>query len=72
VLGKSHQHNEWYSDDDKMLFESYHRLFKIGSKPAEHISALSELELKKISEYMPESYKQLIASVRASLSELYE
>jgi len=72
VLGKSHKHSEWYSDDDKTLFEDYHRLFKLGSKPAEHISALSKLELHEISQYMPESYKQLIASVRASLDEAYE
>ena len=72
VLGKSHKHREWYNDDDKMLFEDYHRLFKMGSKPAEHISALSKLELKEISDCMPESYKQLIASVRSSLDEAYE
>jgi len=72
VLGKLHKHREWYNDDDKMLFEDYHRLFKMGSKPAEHISALSKLELKEISDCMPESYKQLIASVRSSLDEAYE
>ncbi|MEZ4706580.1 MAG: AAA family ATPase [Caldilineaceae bacterium] len=72
VLGKSYKHSEWYNDDDKKLFAAYHRLFKIGSKPAKHISALSKLELERISKHMPNSYRQLIARVRASLNEAYE
>lgn len=72
VLGKSYEHDEWYSSEEKLLFEDYHKLFKVGSKPAEHISALSKLELPAILANMPESYKQLIERVRSRLAEVFE
>ena len=36
VLGKSHHRPEQYSEDEQKLFASYHKLFKLGSKPANH------------------------------------
>lgn len=72
VLGKSHVHNEWYSDDEKLLFEDYHKLFKVGSKPAAHISALSKLSLGEIAQNIPEAYKNLISTVKVRLEGIYE
>jgi len=72
VLGKSHEHSEWYSSDDKLLFEDYHKLFKLGSKPAAHFSALSKLDEVSLLKDLPEEYEQLIASVRSQLEKVYE
>jgi len=72
VLGKAHVHNEWYPAEDKLLFDPYHELFKVGSKPAAHISALSNLDLDDIARDLPEEYDLLIESIRKQLEEVYE
>jgi putative ATP-dependent endonuclease of OLD family len=49
VLGKSHSDAAQYSAEQLGLFVSYHSLFKVGSKPAAHLSALiniSDLSLR--------------------------
>lgn len=72
VLGKSHADASWYSDDQKKLFDDYHRLFKVGSKPAAHIEALSKMELLQIEANLPEQYRQLIVYVATKLKEVFE
>jgi predicted ATP-dependent endonuclease of OLD family len=72
VLGKSHAGADWYSDDQMNYFEDYHRLFKVGSKPAAHIEALSNLNLEQIEAELPEQYRELIAYVTAKLQEVFE
>lgn len=72
VLGKSHADVAWYSDDQKKGFGDYHRLFKVGSKPAAHIAALSKLNLAEIQANLPEQYRELIAGVATRLKEVFE
>lgn len=72
VLGKSHADAAWYSADQKKLFDDYHRLFKIGSKPAAHIEALSKLDLTEIEAELPEQYRELITYVTTKLKEVFE
>jgi putative ATP-dependent endonuclease of the OLD family len=43
VLGKSHGNVAQYSAADLLLFDRYHALFKLGSKPVEHLLALAQL-----------------------------
>ncbi|MBF4297100.1 ATP-dependent endonuclease, partial [Vibrio anguillarum] len=43
VLGKSHFDSNQYNEDELKLFSTYHRSFKLGSKPAAHIDALAKL-----------------------------
>jgi energy-coupling factor transporter ATP-binding protein EcfA2 len=72
VLGKSHADLSWYSDADKEFFDDYHTLFKVGSKPASHIEALSNLKLADIALALPQPYGEVVAHVRAKLAGVYE
>lgn len=72
VLGKSHQDISQYSDDEQQLFSSYHRSFKLGSKPAAHIDALANLSDADLLANIPESFGRLADAVIAKLAELPE
>ena len=72
VLGKSHADLAWYSDDEKQFFDDYHSLFKVGSKPASHIEALSNLKLTDMALALPQPYGALVDYVKAKLAGVYE
>lgn len=72
VLGKSHFNSTQYSDGEQLLFNSYHQKFKLGSKPATHIEALSNISDSDLLDKMPESYKRLADKVIAILARLPE
>lgn len=72
VLGKSHHDSSQYSDDELKLFGTYHQRFKLGSKPATHISALAQLSDQELLEDMPASLSRLTDAVIAKLAELPE
>lgn len=59
VLGKSNHNPDQYSAEEKNVFNSYHRLFKIGGKPAAHIGALAQLSDEQLVAGMPESLRRL-------------
>ncbi|WP_317847293.1 AAA family ATPase [Pseudomonas sp. HTZ2] len=72
VLGKSHHGSSQYSEDELKLFGTYHQRFKLGSKPAAHISALAQLSDQDLLEDMPASLSRLADAVIAKLAELPE
>ena len=72
VLGKSHCDLKWYSDGDNKFFDDYHTLFKVGSKPASHLEALSKLTLADISSALPAPYREIVHAVKVKLAEVYE
>ncbi|EFL7387494.1 AAA family ATPase [Escherichia coli] len=72
VLGKSHHDSSQYSENELKLFASYHKLFKLGSKPAAHIDALAQLSDEDLLANMPESLGRLADAVIAKLAELPE
>lgn len=72
VLGKSHHDANQYSEDEQQLFSTYHRNFKLGSKPAAHIEALAELSDADLLANLPESLGRLADAVIAKLAELPE
>ncbi|MDO9140192.1 MAG: ATP-dependent endonuclease, partial [Methylobacter sp.] len=72
VLGDSHYGVDQYTDEEKKLFITYHKRFKLKSKPAAHINALSKLSDKKLLEQMPLSLNRLADAVIAKLAELPE
>lgn len=72
VLGKSHYNSNQYNSDELNLFNTYHNKFKLGSKPAAHIEALSKLSDRDLLASMPESLERLVDAVIAKLSELPE
>lgn len=72
VLGKNHHDANQYSEEELKLFSTYHRSFKLGSKPAAHIDALANLSDEDLLANMPESLERLADAVIARLAELPE
>lgn len=72
VLGKSHHKSEQYSEDERKLFASYHKLFKLGSKPANHLHALADLTDEELLQNMPEELSRLADRVKDKLQEIPE
>jgi putative ATP-dependent endonuclease of OLD family len=72
VLGKSHGDVDQYSTDEQQYFDAYHRIFKMGSKPAAHLEALAQLDDAALSIDMPESIARLLDLVKAKLADLPE
>ncbi|MDG2950512.1 MULTISPECIES: ATP-dependent nuclease [Pasteurellaceae] len=72
VLGESRYKSEQYSEDEQKLFASYHKLFKLGSKPANHIQALANLTDEELLKDMPEELSRLADKVKAKLQEIPE
>ena len=72
VLGKSHHNSNQYSQNEQEFFLTYHRLFKLGSKPAAHIEALAELNDDELLANMPASLERLADAVLAKLEDLPE
>lgn len=61
-----------YNDDEGKLFHSYHKLFKLGSKPVAHIEALTQLTDERLLESMPSSLERLMKMVISKVKELPE
>ncbi|WP_223940959.1 AAA family ATPase [Arthrobacter sp. StoSoilB22] len=72
VLGGSHGDDQQYSAEEQKAFHRYHGLFKLGSKPAAHLEALSALEDSAILTSAPQSYLRLVAGVMDKLRGLPE
>lgn len=72
VLGDSYHNASQYTEKEKKFFISYYKLFKLGSKPADHINALSKLTDTSLLADMPPSLERLANAVIAKLAELPE
>ncbi|GGI78444.1 ATP-dependent nuclease [Shewanella gelidii] len=72
VLGKSHFNSEQYAADERRLFNTYHQLFKLGSKPASHIEAFAKLSDADILRNIPESINRLARVVKERLEAIPE
>ncbi len=72
VLGESHFDADQYDDNELELFGTYHKRFKLGSKPAAHIDALAQLSDRELLAHMPESLSRLADAVIAKLEDLPE
>jgi len=72
VLGKSHHDSTQYSAEELKLFATYHRLFKLGSKPAAHINAFAKLSDQELLDSMPDSLDFLADAVISELESLPE
>lgn len=72
VLGKGHHDAGQYTEVEQQLFSTYHRSFKLGSKPAAHIEALAKLSDADLIARIPETLARLADAVIAKLAELPE
>lgn len=71
VLGKKHA-NVDQLDTYLQLFEEYQRQFKLRSKPASHISAMSKLTNEELLETLPEPLQRLVRHLRDRLETIPE
>lgn len=67
VLGKGCFKVTQYTVKERKFFESYHKLFKVSSKPATHITALADIESGQLCDNMPSSLARLIEKVKSLL-----
>lgn len=71
VLGKNGSASG-YSSQEQQLFPAYHQSFKLGSKPARHVSAIAGLTNAELLAAMPEPLSRLTAKVATLAAELPE
>lgn len=72
VLGDSYHDKDQYSIDELKLFITYHKLFKLGSKPAAHLNALANLNDEELVANLPTSLNQMADVVIDMLARLPE
>ncbi|MCX7092562.1 MAG: AAA family ATPase [Methylobacter sp.] len=72
VLGDSHHGVDQYTEEEQKLFITYHKRFKLKSKPAAHINGLSKLSDEELLANMPLSLNRLADAVISKLAELPE
>jgi putative ATP-dependent endonuclease of the OLD family len=72
VLGDSFHGVEQYTDDERKLFITYHKRFKLESKPAAHLNALAQLNDGDLLANMPASLNRLVDAVITKLAGLPE
>ncbi|WIB61399.1 AAA family ATPase [Curtobacterium sp. MCLR17_007] len=72
VLGKSHASEDRLPTDTFELFDDYHRLFDLKSKPASHLRAMAALTDEELLEDLPEVLERLVDDVRTKLGALPE
>jgi putative ATP-dependent endonuclease of OLD family len=72
VLGRSHGDETQYTADQLLLFDDYHDKFKIGSKPSNHLNALSQIDDAALLADLPPELQRLAAAVATRLAALPE
>ncbi|HIW31034.1 MAG TPA: AAA family ATPase, partial [Candidatus Luteococcus avicola] len=74
VLGKSHVNAHHYTDAQLELFDTYHKQFKLGSKPAAHLGAMAAFdgEDDELLAGLPASLARLLESVKERLESIPE
>ncbi|MFC5789151.1 DUF2813 domain-containing protein [Agromyces tardus] len=72
VLGKSHANEDHIPEDTLELFDDYHRLFDLKSKPASHLKAMAALTDAELLAELPAVLSRLVEDVRARLGALPE
>lgn len=72
ILGKNYHGVEQYTSKEQQLFITYHKRFKVGSKPDAHMSALSELDDQQISSNIPATLERMIDVIMNAILDLPE
>jgi putative ATP-dependent endonuclease of OLD family len=72
VLGKSHVNEDHLPEATLELFDDYHRLFDLKSKPASHLKAMAALTNKELLKGLPDLLTRLVEDVQARLGALPE
>jgi putative ATP-dependent endonuclease of OLD family len=67
VFGGTPGNVNQYTFDQRQLFEAYHKRFKLRSKPAAHLAALSELSDEQLANAMPATLRRLVDRIEVKL-----
>lgn len=72
VLGKRRAGVDQYIEEHQKYFSTYHRRFKLGSKPSQHLQAMADLDDEELVANTPQRIARLIKAVRTKLEGLPE
>ena len=72
VLGKSYVNEDHLPEDAIELFDDYHRMFDLKSKPAAHLKAMAALTNEELMDDLPQVLQRLVTDVQARLEALPE
>ncbi len=72
VLGDRFERAEQYTAGQQKLFVAYHKIFKLGSKPAAHLNALASLTDAQVVAAMPHALNRLAEFVANKLGKIPE
>lgn len=72
VLGESFERVEQYTAAQQNLFTAYHKIFKLGSKPAAHLDALANLTDQQLLAALPPALNRLADALTAKLGTVPE
>ncbi|OZE95417.1 ATP-dependent endonuclease [Rhodococcus sp. 14-2686-1-2] len=72
VLGKSHANVDRLPNDVLELFDDYHHLFDLKSKPATHLKAMAALTDEQLMVGLPTVLQRLVADVKIRLGKMPE
>lgn len=72
VLGKSHANEGHLPEEALELFDDYHRLFDLKSKPASHLKAMAALTDAELLAGLPDVLSRLVEDVRTRVGALPE
>lgn len=72
VLGKSHANEDHLPEDTLELFDDYHRLFDLKSKPSSHLKAMAALTNEELLQGLPDLLTRLVEDVQTRLGALPE
>ena len=67
VLGKTNVNSDLLEPDVLALFDAYHSIFQVGSKPSAHIEALAALADEEFIAGLPKVLDRLVEAVRVEL-----
>ena len=72
VLGKRHDTESQYSDEERTYFDAYYARFKIGSKPTRHLRALASMDDYALLSELPEVLDRMFDEIESRLENLAE
>jgi putative ATP-dependent endonuclease of the OLD family len=72
VLGKNHDAESQYSDEERSYFSAYYAKFKLGSKPTWHLSALAKMDDEDLLRDLPDVLLRMFDRIETELDNLPE
>lgn len=72
VLGKNHDLESQYSDEERSYFDAYHARFNLGSKPTWHLRAMARMDDDALRRDIPDVIERMFDRIETELEKLPE